>query len=306
MIENENQQGQMPPQGKLVLPAYPDEEPYAVGAMSGAYGAPTNSFAPPQPQVRPDQLIQHRSGAWETHSNYSPAPKNPLAKIGYYWRKDPAYKVLMIAAVLVIAAGFIFVSLATAAFVRNPNFFSSNNNTTPQNPTESTPAATVDLRPTFPTPGGGSGGNSSSQPPAQSTPVLRVTATPGESTTPTPQPSPTSGPGGGTLTVQITNIPGQVSNNSTVQVDVATNEPGVTVRLQVSYNAYPFYYQSGAQVTGGDGNATLDWNVQVSATRAKHVVARVTAVATDANGQYVTSATYIVQVTSGFGEDLVL
>ncbi len=278
MIENENQQGQMPPQGKLVLPAYPDEEPYF--------------YSGPQQQVRPDQLIQH---------NTTPAPKNPLAKIGYYWRKDPAYKVLMIATVVVIAAGLIFVSLATAAFVGNPNLFSSINNTTPQNPTGSTPSGTVDLRPTFPTPGGGSGGNTSSQPPAQSTPVVQVTATPNESTTPTPQPSPG---GGGTLTVQITNIPGQVSNNSTVQVDVTTSEPGVTVRLQVSYNAYPFYYQSGAQVTDGDGNATLYWNVQVSATRVRHIVAKVTAVAIDANGQYVTSATYIVQVTSGFGGGL--
>ena len=286
MIENENQQEQMPPQGKLVLPAYPDDEPNAVGARF---------IAPPQPQVRPDQLIQHKT---------APAPKNPMARIGYYWRKDPAYKVLMIAAVLVIAAGFIFVSLATAAFIRNPNLFSSIGNTTPQNPTGVTPSGTVDLRPTFPTPGGGSGGNSSSQPPAQSTPVIQTT--PGGSTTPTPQASPTPGSGGGTLTVQITNIPGQVNNNSTVQVDVSTNEPGATVRLQVTYNAYPFYYQSGAQVTDGNGNATLDWNVQVSGNRTRHIYAKVTAVATDANGQYATSATYIVQVITGFGGGLVL
>ncbi len=281
MIENENQQEQMPPQGKLVLPAYSDEKPYL--------------YSGPQPQVQPDQLIQHKT---------MPAPKNPLAKIGYYWRKDPAYKVLMLAAVLVLVAGCIFVSLATAALVRNPNFFSFNNtstNTTPQNPAGPTPSGTVDLRPAFPSPGGGSGGNSSSQPPAQSTPVVQATATPGDSTTPTPQPSPTSGPGRGTLTLELTNVPGQVNNNSTVQLDVVTNQPGVTVHLQVSYNAYPFFYQSGAQVTDGDGNATLYWNVQVSLVRIKHVVARVTAVATDANGQYVTSATYTVQVISGFG-----
>lgn len=283
MIENENQQEQMHPQGKLILPAYPDEEPYDVGARF---------IAPPQlvgtvPGARPDRT--------------TPAPKNPLAKIGYYWRKDPAYKVFMLATVLILIAGCIFVSFATAAFLRNPNFFSSSGNTTPQNPTGASPSGTVDLHPTFPTPGGGSGGNSSSQPPAQSTPVLQVTATPGESTTPTPQPNPTSGPGPGTLTVDITNIPGQVSNNSTVPVDVTTNEPGVTVHLQVSYNAYPYFYQSGTQVTGGDGNATLYWNVQVSGVRIRHVTARVTAIATDANGQYVTSATYTVQVVTGFG-----
>lgn len=282
MIENENQQEQMPRQGKLVLPAYPDEEPYVNRGM--------------QPQVPPDRLVQQQT---------TPAPKNLLAKIGYYWRKDPAYKVLMIAAVMVIAAGFIFVSFATAAFVRNPNLFGGSTNTTPQNPTGSTPSGTVDLRPTFPTPGGGSGGNSSSQPPAQSTPVIQVTATPGASTSPTPQTSPTPGPGGGTLTVQITNIPAQVSNNSTVQVDVTTNEPGATVRLQVTYNVYPFFYQSGAQVTDGNGNATLDWNVQVSGNRNRRIYAKVTAVATDANGQYATSATSIVQVTSNFGGGLV-
>jgi hypothetical protein len=101
--------------------------------------------------------------------------------------------------------------------------------------------------------------------------------------------------------VQITGIPGQVSNNSTVQVNVATSEPGVTVRLQVTYNVYPYYYQSGAQMTGGDGNATLDWRVQVSGFRVKRVTARVIAVATDGSGQYATSSAAFVQVFSSGG-----
>ena len=285
MIGNESQQEQMPPQGKLVLPAIPEEESYDVGARF---------ISSPQPRVRPDQLIQHKTMF---------APKNPLAKVGYYWRKDPAYKVLMIATVLVIVAGLIFVSLVTAAFIRNPNFLSTATNTTPQNPTGVTPSGTVDLRPAFPTPGGGSGGGSSSQPPMGSTPVIQNT--PVGSTTPTPQPGSTPVPGGGgTLTVQITDIPGQVSNNSTVQVGVTTSEPGVTVRLQVTYNAYPFYYQSGAQMTGGDGNATLFWDVQVSGFRIRHVTARVVAVAIDASGQDVTSAPVFVQVLSNAGGGL--
>ena len=105
--------------------------------------------------------------------------------------------------------------------------------------------------------------------------------------------------------MQITGIPNQVGNNSTVQVSVATSEPGVTVRLQVAYNAYPFYYQSGAQVTGGDGNATLYWNVQVSGFRIRHVTARVIAVAIDANGQDATSSAAFVQVLSSAGGGLV-
>jgi len=282
MIENEGPQEQLPRQGKLVLPAYPEEE---LPAYTNAQAAGPNSSGPYQP-------YPYKAG---------PAPKKTLTKIGYYWRKDPAYKVLMIATVILIIAGFIFVSLATAAFLRNPNLFGSSN-TTPQNPTGPSSGG-VDLRPTFPTPGGGSGGNTSSQPPLQSTPALPATATPGG--TPTPQPSPTPG-SGGSLTVAITSIPAQVSDNSTVPVGVMTNEAGATVRLQVNYNAYPYYYTSEAQVTDQNGNATLYWNVQVSTVRFRHVIAKVVAVATDQNGQFATSSTSIVDVIVGFGQAIAM
>jgi hypothetical protein len=197
---------------------------------------------------------------------------------------------------MVAVAGTVFVSLASAAFL-NPNFFSQGS-TSSQN---SAPGSAVDLQPTFAAPQGGQGSTESSQPPAQSTAVLQVPTPTSQSS---PNPTPTSGPGsgGGTLSVQITNIPGQVVNNSVVAVSVNTSEPNVTVRLQVSYNAYPFFYRSKARVTDGDGNATLNWAVSVTKRSFGEVVARVVVTATDQNGQQaVSSATTVQVITFGGG-----
>jgi hypothetical protein len=95
--------------------------------------------------------------------------------------------------------------------------------------------------------------------------------------------------------VQFTFIPQTVANNSSVKVGTTTNEPGITIRLQVTYNASPFTYESEPQVTGGDGNAILNWNVQVS-TSNTNAFAKVTAVATDAQGQSVKSDTIMVRI----------
>src|SRR5207248_2169870 len=97
--------------------------------------------------------------------------------------------------------------------------------------TGAAPAGTIDLRPSFPTPGGNNGSTTTSQPPAHSTPTL----TTDNNLTPTVEPSPTA-PGDGRLTVQITDIPNRVLNNSTVSVGVHTSEANVTVTLYVLYN----------------------------------------------------------------------
>jgi len=267
MVDHPDTQGQQPQQGKLVLPTYSGEE--------------RRMYASPQTiQVRPDQLI---------HQTTTPAPKHPLVKLGYFWRKDPAYKVLIIATGMVLVAGILFMTLVSSAIIRNPNLFAQNGTISQNPPTGVNPAGTVDLRPTFPTPGGGQGSNSSSQPPAQSTPALQPT----ESATATPQPSPGSG---GTLTIQIVSIPQQVINGSTVPVEVMASEAGASVRLQVLYDAAPYYYTSGSQTTDGSGNATLSWHVHVTGFKAKGVVARVVAVATDQNGQQAVSQAVTVQV----------
>ena len=168
MINQPDTQEQKPQSEKLVLPTPPAEEQqmYYGGQMA---------------QLRPEQLIRRQT---------QPAPKDVKARLAFYWHKDPAYKVLMIAMSMVLVAGIIFVSLASAAFLGNSNFFASTAYTPQAVPKGANPTGTVDLRPTFTTPGGGSGTNQqSSQPPMQPTPALQPTNTTG-------QPSPTPGGGG--------------------------------------------------------------------------------------------------------------
>src|SRR5579864_2670781 len=186
MINQPDMQNQEPRSGKLVLPPPPPEQQRMYnGGQQG--------------HLRPEQFIRPRTGL---------APKSTLARLAYYWQKDPAYKVLMIAMVVVLLAGIVFVSLASSAFLGNPNLFASSSSSSPPQPpsTGVNPSGTVDLRPSFPTPGGGNGSNQSSQPPMQQTPALQPTAT-------TTQNS-------GTLSVQFTNPPTQVVNGTTVNVDV--------------------------------------------------------------------------------------
>lgn len=261
MINHPDTQRQEPQPGKLVLPALPDE---AEQTYKGGQTA----------QIQPEQLVRYRP---------QPVPKGAVARLTYYWRKDPAYKVLIIAMAAVLVAGMVFVSLASTAFVGNA--FTSRSSQNP--PTGANPTGTVDLRPSFPTPGGGSGGNQSSQPPMQSTPALQPTNT--------GQASPTPG-GGGTLTVQITSIPSQVTNGSRVNVGVNTSEPGVSVLLVIRYNVAPSRATAGPQISDSDGNATISWFVFVYGPGQKSVQATVYAVATDQNGQRAKSQSVTVQV----------
>jgi len=255
--------------GKLVLPAPPSEE------QQTYHGGQ-------QAQLRPGHLIRPQS---------QPVPKGVGARLVYYWRKDPAYKVLMVAMAAVLLAGIVFVSLASSAFQGNPNFFSSSSSQNPQAGVN--PTGTVDLRPSFPTPGGGNGSNQSSQPPMNQTPALK-------STNPTGQPSPTPN-GNGTLTVQITDLPARVGNGRRVNVGVNTSEPGVSVLLMIHYNVQPFRATAGPQITGGNGNATIPWYVFVFGFGQKNVQATVYAVATDQNGQQAKSQVETVQVQSNGG-----
>ncbi len=264
MINHPDTQRQEPQPGKLVLPAQPGE---AQQTYKGGQTA----------QVQPGQLIRYR---------LQPAPKGALARLTYYWRKDPAYKVLIIAMAVVLLAGMVFLSLASAALVGNANFLPSQPSQNP--PVGANPTGTVDLRPSFPTPGGGSGSNQSSQPPFQQTPGLQPT-------NPTVEPTPTPD-NGGTLTVQITNIPSQVANGSRVPVDVKTSEPGASVLLVIRYNVQPYRASAGPQITDNDGNATLSWFVFVWGIKQKSVEATVYAVATDQNGQRASSQPVTVQV----------
>ena len=266
MINQPDMQEQEPQSGKLVLPTPPVEEQqmYYGGQMA---------------QLRPEQLIRHQTQS---------APKGVGARLAFYWHKDPAYKVLMIATTMVLIAGIIFVSLASAAFLGNSSFVASTSSTPQAIPKGSNPTGTVNLRPTFPAPGGGSGTNQqSSQPPVQSTPALQPTST--------GQPSPTAG-GGGTLNVQFTSLPHQVKNGSYVSVGVNTGEPGVNVELVIRYSSQGGRSTAGPQTTDSNGNASIPWFVYTFGFGQKNVQAFVYAFATDQNGQTARSQTVPVQI----------
>ncbi|HEX6555830.1 MAG TPA: hypothetical protein VF026_23930 [Ktedonobacteraceae bacterium] len=276
-----------PQQEKLILPVYPHVVSPAnpVNPNPEHYPASGNNPQDEYAPIRPEQLIRQK---------ISSPPMQPIDRLRYYWKKDPAYKVLMIAIVVVVIAAIVFVSLVSNAMQRNPN--SAANNSISQNPPTVVPTGTVDLRPTFSAPIGGSGSSSSSQPPAQSTPVLPSTpdASPtADQTTPTPG-------DGGSLSVTVNSLPSRVTNNSIVNVSVTTNQPNVTVALAVAYSAPPYKYVSSPTTTDGGGNGVLSWAVEVFMF-GRHTQAIVYAVAQDQNGQRVQSQPVTVQISPGGG-----
>ncbi len=228
-------------------------------------------------------------------------PNSRLGKVGYLWHTDPAYRILIVSIVLAIIASFTLIAFLGSALMQVTGIFtgvSQNNATGPK------AQATVDLRPTFPTPGGGQGSTQTSQPPKNGTPVVAATSTPLPSPTvtvspaasPTPSPTPTST----TLSVQITSAPARASNNTTVTIGVTTSQGGVQVQLTVFYNALPGTYFSGTQVTDASGHANIPWHIHIFV-RNTTVVAHLIVTARDANGQTVTSPTVTVQIVNNVG-----
>lgn len=257
-----------PLSGKLVLPDVSYEEQRVA---SGQHRA----------QFDPNLLIRQKT---------PPPPKQTLPKLAWYWRKDPAYKVFMIALAMVVVASVILVALVSASMFGHPSPGASYSQTPP---TKVVPRGTVDLHPTFPKPSGGNGTGQSSQPPAQSTPSLGTTTT--ATVQPTTQP-------GGQLTLQINNFPGAVNNNSRVDITVSANQPGVSVYLQIRYNAQPMRATAGPRMTDANGNATIPWSVFVFSFSRKNIQATLTAIATDQNGQRVSSNSVVIQVVvNGMG-----
>ena len=272
MINQPDIQEQEAQSQKLILPTPPAEQ------QQMYYGSQ-------MAQIRPEQLIRPQTES---------TPAGMKARLAFYWHKDPAYKVLMIAMTMVLIAGVVFVSLASAAFLGNSNLFSSSY--TPQAiPKGSDPTGIANPRPTFAPPGGGSGTNQqSSLPPTQPTPALQAT-------NPTDQQTPTPG-AGGTLNVQFTNIPSQVTNGSYVSVGVNTGEPGATVKLVIRYSGQGGQTTEGPVISDSNGDATIPWFVFTYTAGRKNAQADVYAVATDQNGQSSRSQTVTVLVLrSGMG-----
>ncbi|MDQ2886719.1 MAG: hypothetical protein M3Y39_11635 [Chloroflexota bacterium] len=256
-------QGQAPEPPKLVLPGLPEDAPYPGAYTQRVY------VHPDQMRLKPPSRLA-----------------NPFTMLGQLWRRDPAYKVLIVAAGTVLLAGIIFAVFLVSMFAQAAS-------TTPTNTTGATTSskAASNPPPAFPTPSGGKGNKGNSQPPKSATPVVLPTLTP--VSTPTPQPTQA------TFNPQIVSIPQQVHSNTTVPVTISVGQPGVAVRLQVTYDQAPNMNTSGPATTDANGNVTLNWHVSVF-TFKQHLVARVTAFATNQNGQQVQTQTVSVAVVNRF------
>jgi hypothetical protein len=265
-----NLPGQEPGQQKLVLPAYSEEQHQPA------------TYNTQRVFVHPDQL----------RSQVAPTSTNPFSKLGALWRADPAYKVLIVATAMVLVAGIIFATFLVNTFAQSSN--STPRAAIPAKAVTNPPTPHTNTPPTFPTPSGGQGSNQGSSQPPKSAPVVLPTLTPSDANQ---QPTQPPGNQNQDLQLQITNIPQQVQNNSDVQVTVMANQPGVSVQLQVSFDNSAIPNTVGPQQTDANGNVTLTWHV-ASASFRQNFVARITAVATDQNGQTVQSQTVSVEVSN--------
>jgi hypothetical protein len=263
-------QGQPPAQPKLVLPGFQEDTYYPGAHTQRVY-------------VHPDQMQPKAPSR----------PGNPLARLGYLWHRDPAYKVLMVATAMVLLAGIIFATFIVSMFAQAAPA-SQTNTAAQQTPAPAKPTSGTDLQPTFPTPAGAQGGTKSNQPTNTGTPVVLPTLTPAPSPTPVPQPTQ---PPQGDVIPQIVDIPQQVHSNTVVPVTISVGQPGVEVRLQVTYDQALTMNMSGPKMTDDAGNVTLNWHVNVFAFK-QRLVARVTAFAIDQNGQQIQSQTVSVEVTN--------
>ncbi|GHO53042.1 hypothetical protein [Ktedonobacter robiniae] len=270
---------QMPPsptpsQDKLILPAQPAEPELATiaeGQQTSPQGAAASyaNYAPlPQNLAGPAPLVHY--------TPIPPVPRGPIASLGYYWQKDPAYRFLLLS--------IAFVLLASTAFaIVLGNYLTQGTGNSPS-PNQAQ--------------GPGLHGN----PTATAHPQVTATPAPQPSPSPTPTQQPTQEPTDtpdptqpttGQLSVQIINAPAVVNNGSSVQITVAS-QPGATVRLSVRYQAAPFVGGGATTLVGDSGTTQLRWNVRVISSQ--DTSAQLTIIATDQNGQSTQSAPVTVQI----------
>src|SRR5260370_23145814 len=118
MIEQPNTQEQGTRPGQLVLPVHPAEE------QGVNIGQP--------PPAGPSQYAHFATTS--TFTNIA----NSFQKLGRFWRKDAAYKVLMIAVAAVVLLGILFMALGTTSLLQGLAFLSPNIIST-QNPSATSP-----------------------------------------------------------------------------------------------------------------------------------------------------------------------
>lgn len=225
------------------------------------------NIPPSQEHVQRKQMPQERI---IRHHQAPSAPAHPLEKLQYFWQhKDPAYKFLIAAIATVFILSTLIAVFAGSFLFQIPALFLPSAQPGPSSE-QLPPNSTLDVRPTFPVSQTGKGTKTSSLPPQSGT-VATLAGT--------------------AEAMQISNLPEQVNNNSTVPVTVSTGQPGATVKLLINYNVSPYYSETSSQTADGSGNVTLYWNVRAS-NNGKNATAQVTAT-TDQGGR---SQTVMVQI----------
>ena len=228
--------------------------------------------------IRPEDLVRRPQTA---------LPANPVARMGYLWRKEPAYRVLFIAIGIVLLSGFVCVGLVFGMFNAPAPQNAQTGGNSPQQLVNNgvvktgtaTPVATPPPVPTI-------------------NPTPLPTPTPFPTQPPVPTPVPTQPPVMGPLTVQISSIPTVVQNGQTISVGITTNEPGANVHLVIAYNAFPYYTIGQTQTTDAAGNATILWHIHVTTMRPGATVTAQVSVVAQNRGMYVTSPQTTVQITT--------
>ena len=295
-MQGEQPPNQMPP-NRLVLPGADDT------SFSPEQRTQFGTMPQEQPEAtaaRPTQIYNANNSVRSRLSTGSMSSMSRVAPPGRTktdWRKDPAYKFLFIALGVVLIASILFIAFAgsTVASIFNQ----SGTGTTQTNTGGPSGQGTVDTHPQFPTPGGNTGVTATSQP--VSTPTTLPTPSPTVANpTPTTQPSPTPTPNS-QLTLQIVNAPGQVSNNSTVTLNITSSQPDVQVTLTITYDVPPYFKQLGPQTTDNNGNASFQWNVQVHFLGRNQGTARIVATGRNQNGQAVSSQMVTVKIVGRGG-----
>lgn len=137
----------------------------------------------------------------------------------------------------------------------------------------------------------------------QQTPARSKTSTVSPASTPVSNPTapatPTDQPGSKNkppLMIEITNPPIRVQNNSQIDIQVSTNEPGVTVLLHITYNRPSIKDLTMQKVTDSSGHADFSWHVQFASTLSNSITATLAVSAVDQHGQKAEGAPLMVAV----------
>jgi len=136
-----------------------------------------------------------------------------------------------------------------------------------------------------------------------STPASAIRSATSASPTPTPNPTPTANPAPTTatssdtpLSVSISQAPNAVQNNSRVTIRVTANTGRCDVRLRVIYNPSTQLYKSPLYRTDSNGNATLEWDINISRAQSTYSMATLIVTAYSSDGQTAFSLPVIVQI----------